>query len=349
MGPTLSFRGIDNRTYYYLMGDQRYYNDFTGTGNALELRHPYVLRMVTDSLRYWVEEMRIDGFRFDLATTLARVEGPFDEHASFLDAVAQDPVLASRQADRRAVGHRPRRLPGRPLPARLGRVERPVPRHHAQVLEGRRRPARGARLTPVRLGRHLPPPRPPALGERQLRHRARRLHAARPRQLRPQAQRGQQGRQPRRLRQQRQLELRRRGRDRRPGDQGAAPSPDAQLPGHAPALAGHADAASPATSSRAPRAATTTPTARTARSAGSTGTSDEEGEGLLAFTRRLIAAAPRAHRVPPLALLPRRSIPGTEVKDVTWLRAGRRGDGARRLARRQCEDAGPAARAAKRD
>jgi glycogen operon protein len=95
MGPTLSFRGIDNHTYYYLMGEQRYYNDFTGTGNALELRHPYVLRMVTDSLRYWVEEMRIDGFRFDLTTTLARVEGPFDEHASFLDAVAQDPVLAA--------------------------------------------------------------------------------------------------------------------------------------------------------------------------------------------------------------------------------------------------------------
>ena len=95
MGPTLSFRGIDNRSYYFLMGEQRYYNDFTGTGNALELRHPYVLRMVTDSLRYWVEEMRVDGFRFDLATTLARVEGPFDEHASFLDAVAQDPVLTS--------------------------------------------------------------------------------------------------------------------------------------------------------------------------------------------------------------------------------------------------------------
>ena len=95
MGPTLSFRGIDNRSYYYLMDDLRYYNDFTGTGNALELRHPYVLRMVTDSLRYWVDEMRVDGFRFDLATTLARVEGPFDEHASFLDAVGQDPVLAS--------------------------------------------------------------------------------------------------------------------------------------------------------------------------------------------------------------------------------------------------------------
>ncbi|MDX9862543.1 MAG: glycogen debranching protein GlgX, partial [Rhodospirillales bacterium] len=96
LGPTLSFRGIDNKSYYYLMeGDERYYNDFTGTGNALELRHPYVLRMVMDSLRYWIEEMGVDGFRFDLATTLARVAGTYNEHASFLDAVAQDPVLSA--------------------------------------------------------------------------------------------------------------------------------------------------------------------------------------------------------------------------------------------------------------
>ena len=95
LGPTLSFRGIDNRSYYHLVaGQERYYNDFTGTGNALELRHRHVLRMVTDSLRYWVEEMQVDGFRFDLATTLARVEGRYDAEASFLDAVAQDPVLA---------------------------------------------------------------------------------------------------------------------------------------------------------------------------------------------------------------------------------------------------------------
>ncbi|MFW6368444.1 MAG: glycogen debranching protein GlgX [Spirochaetota bacterium] len=94
LGPTLSFRGIDNRSYYYLMTeDRRYYNDFTGTGNALELRHPKVLSMVMDSLRYWVNVMGVDGFRFDLATTLARVDGEFDEHAGFLDAVAQDPVL----------------------------------------------------------------------------------------------------------------------------------------------------------------------------------------------------------------------------------------------------------------
>ncbi len=95
LGPTLCFRGIDNRSYYYLSEDNpRYYNDFTGTGNALELRHPQVLRMVTDSLRYWVEEMHVDGFRFDLATTLARVHGEFDQHAGFLDAISQDPVLS---------------------------------------------------------------------------------------------------------------------------------------------------------------------------------------------------------------------------------------------------------------
>jgi isoamylase len=95
LGPTLSFRGIDNKSYYYLTEDNpRYYNDFTGTGNALELRHPQVLRMVTDSLRYWVDEMHVDGFRFDLATTLARVHGSYDQHAAFLDAVAQDPTLS---------------------------------------------------------------------------------------------------------------------------------------------------------------------------------------------------------------------------------------------------------------
>ncbi len=96
LGPTLSMRGIDNQSYYYLVdGDPRHYNDFTGTGNALELRHPSVLGMVTDSLRYWVQEMGVDGFRFDLATTLARVSGEFNEHASFLDTVAQDPTLSA--------------------------------------------------------------------------------------------------------------------------------------------------------------------------------------------------------------------------------------------------------------
>jgi glycogen operon protein len=95
LGPTLCFRGIDNRSYYRLVpGRERFYEDFTGCGNALNLRHPMVLQLVMDSLRYWVEEMHVDGFRFDLATTLARDEVDFDPHAGFLDAARQDPVLA---------------------------------------------------------------------------------------------------------------------------------------------------------------------------------------------------------------------------------------------------------------
>ncbi len=96
LGPTLSFRGIDNHAYYRLVpGNERYYMDFTGCGNAFNLHHPRVLQLVMDSLRYWVEEMHVDGFRFDLATTLAReADGAFDHHGGFLDAIRQDPVLS---------------------------------------------------------------------------------------------------------------------------------------------------------------------------------------------------------------------------------------------------------------
>jgi isoamylase len=94
LGPTLSFRGIDNKSYYALAEDARYYVDYTGCGNSLNLDHAHVLKMVTDALRYWVREMHVDGFRFDLATTLARRDGEFTTHSSFLTAVAQDPVLS---------------------------------------------------------------------------------------------------------------------------------------------------------------------------------------------------------------------------------------------------------------
>jgi glycogen operon protein len=96
MGPTLSFRGIDNASYYRLMpDDQRYYIDETGTGNTLNLSHPRVLQMVLDSLRYWVEEMHVDGFRFDLAATLGREPHGFDQGSGFFDAIRQDPALQS--------------------------------------------------------------------------------------------------------------------------------------------------------------------------------------------------------------------------------------------------------------
>jgi glycogen operon protein len=95
-GPTLSFKGLDNASYYRLTPDQkRYYINDTGTGNTLNLSHPRVLQMVTDSLRYWVEEMHIDGFRFDLGTILAREPNGFDNQSGFLKACSQDPVLAT--------------------------------------------------------------------------------------------------------------------------------------------------------------------------------------------------------------------------------------------------------------
>jgi glycogen operon protein len=95
LGPMLSFRGIDNRVYYRLQEDPRYYTDYTGTGNSLNTQHPAVLRLIFDSLRYWVTEMHVDGFRFDLATTLAREAHEFDFFGSFLDIARQDPVLSA--------------------------------------------------------------------------------------------------------------------------------------------------------------------------------------------------------------------------------------------------------------
>jgi glycogen operon protein len=95
LGPTLSFRGIDNTTYYWLRKDEpRYYDDFTGTGNSLNLTHPRVLQMVMDSLRYWAEVGHVDGFRFDLATTLGRGPNGFDGGSAFFAAIRQDPILA---------------------------------------------------------------------------------------------------------------------------------------------------------------------------------------------------------------------------------------------------------------
>lgn len=95
LGPTLSLRGIDNKNYYRLVeGNERYYMDFTGCGNSLYVRHPQVLKLITDSLRYWVTEMHVDGFRFDLASALARELYEVNSLAAFFDIIHQDPVLA---------------------------------------------------------------------------------------------------------------------------------------------------------------------------------------------------------------------------------------------------------------
>jgi glycogen operon protein len=95
MGPTLSLKGFDNHAYYRLMEDEpRYYRDFTGTGNSLNVRHPHVLQLIMDSLRYWVNEMHVDGFRFDLASTLARELLEVDRLSAFFDLIQQDPVVS---------------------------------------------------------------------------------------------------------------------------------------------------------------------------------------------------------------------------------------------------------------
>lgn len=93
-GPTLCYRGIDNASYYRLESDKRYYVNDSGTGNTLALEHPRVLQLVMDSLRFWVGDMKVDGFRFDLASILGRESYGFDRGAGFFDAIAQDPLLA---------------------------------------------------------------------------------------------------------------------------------------------------------------------------------------------------------------------------------------------------------------
>ncbi len=94
LGPTLSFKGIDNAAYYRLQEDKRYFMDYTGTGNTLNAVQPNVLRLIMDSLRYWIEEMHVDGFRFDLASTLARELHDVDRLGSFFDIIHQDPVIS---------------------------------------------------------------------------------------------------------------------------------------------------------------------------------------------------------------------------------------------------------------
>ncbi|HUR64877.1 MAG TPA: glycogen debranching protein GlgX, partial [Chitinophagaceae bacterium] len=94
LGPTLSFRGFDNTSYYRLTENKRYYMDYTGTGNTLNARMPSVLRLIMDSLRYWILDMHVDGFRFDLAATLARELHEVDRLSAFFDIIHQDPIIS---------------------------------------------------------------------------------------------------------------------------------------------------------------------------------------------------------------------------------------------------------------
>ena len=138
LGPTLSFRGVDNRTYYRLVTDHpRYYMDYTGTGNTLNVRHPQVLKLIMDSLRYWILEMHVDGFRFDLAAALARELHAVDRLSSFFDIINQDPVISQVKliAEPWDVGEGGYQVGKFPPP--MGRMERALSRRGAALLERR--------------------------------------------------------------------------------------------------------------------------------------------------------------------------------------------------------------------
>ena len=206
-GPTLCFRGIDNAAYYRLQDDRSHYVDDTGCGNTVDLYLPQPLRLVMDSLRYWVTDMHVDGFRFDLAASLGRGANDFSPYSSFLEAVGQDPVISQAKliAEPWDIGA----YDVGQFPAGWSEWNgkyrdtvrdfwRSTARHAARFRHPRQRlarPVRPWRASPERLG--------------ESHHRARRVHARRPRQLQHQAQRGQRRGQPGRHRRQPQLELRR--------------------------------------------------------------------------------------------------------------------------------------------
>ena len=159
-GPTLSFRGLDHLGYYRLTDDQHNDYDVTGCGNSVDTSEPGVLRLVLDSLRYWVTEMGVDGFRFDLVSTLLRDERHHvDQNHPFKRAIRTDPVLSRVKMIAEPWDLGPVRLPGRRVRAGLERVERPVPQLRPRLLAGQHPRRRRAGPAADRLAGHLRPQR----------------------------------------------------------------------------------------------------------------------------------------------------------------------------------------------
>ena len=243
LGPMLSFKGIDNASYYRLMPDDpSRYMDFTGTGNSLNPVHPSVLRLIMDSLRYWVIDCHVDGFRFDLASALARELYDVDRLSAFFDVIHQDPVLSQVKliAEPWDLGPGGYQVGNFPVlwtewNGLYRDTMRDVWRGQANVAAFASRFTGSSDLYESD-GRH-----PSASINFVTAHDG--FTLADLVSYNAQAQRGQPRGQPRRHRRQPLLELRRRGPDRRSRDPRAARAPAAQLPGHAAALAGRADAA----------------------------------------------------------------------------------------------------------
>ncbi len=250
-GMTLSWRGLDNRAYYRL-DDRGHDIDVTGCGNTLDLRHPVVCRMVLDSLRYWVEECHVDGFRFDLGVALARGRyDDYDPNHPFLVALRTDPVLSrvkniAEPWDLGIHGWRTGQFPP-PFSEWNDRFRDGVRSFWLAGLgrdrESQAGPRRaGPRHPAGRVAGPLRHPRPRADRVGQLRRRPRRVHRSRPHDVRRQAQRREPRGQPRRHRQQPVLEPRRRGPDRRRGRPGGPTAVDPQPARHAADLHRRADA-----------------------------------------------------------------------------------------------------------
>ena len=187
LGPTLSLKGIDNATYYWLMPEPALLPGLHRHRQQPQRLEPRGRpRLIVDSLRYWVNEMHVDGFRFDLATTLGRGRQRASSIAKrpFFQIIDQDPVLSRVKliAEPWDLGLGGYQVGNFPAP--LARVERQVPRRHPPLLEGRRQPGRRGRLPAGRVRRSLSGRTPAAAGQHQLHHRPRRLHAARPGHLR---------------------------------------------------------------------------------------------------------------------------------------------------------------------
>ncbi len=242
LGPTLSMRGIDNAAYYRLVDDdKRYYMDYTGTGNSLNVGHPHSLQLIMDSLRYWVTEMHVDGFRFDLASTLAREFYDVDRLSAFFELVQQDPTvsqvkLIAEPWDVGPGGYQVGNFPPQwtEWNGKYRDTVRDYWRGEPATLDEFAYRLTGSADLYERTGA-------PARRVDQLRHRPRRVHAAGSGVLQRETQRSQQRGQPRRREPQQIVELRGGGADRRQGDQRAARPPATQFPYHAAAFAGRAD------------------------------------------------------------------------------------------------------------
>ena len=271
LGPMLSFKGVDNASYYRLVpDDERHYMDYTGTGNTLDARHPSVLRLIMDSLRYWVSECHVDGFRFDLASALARELYDVDRLSAFFDTIHQDPILSQVKliAEPWDVGPGGYQVGNFPvLWSEWNGIYRDVVRDfwrgQSSVAEFASRFTGSSDLYESD-GRQ-----PFASINFVTAHDGFTLRDLVD--LQREAQRGQRRGQPRRHRRQPLVELRRRRGDRRSRDRRAALAPAAQLPGHAVPLPGRADAARRRRAGPHRSTATTTPGARTTSSPGTSG------------------------------------------------------------------------------